>query len=171
MAKKPAPEGGRSYQRLKEMKSLGEILETAMAFEKTARDFYRDLAKKVSKPLRELVEELAQEEVRHYELFKSLKDNPDVQSHIQESIKAPPSDHRFSDYVQIPDLGEHPDDQAVLQYAMGREQAAMEQYSALAEEVPEGPLRDLFRFLAAEELKHKSELEKRYYELVYRGGP
>ena len=54
-----------------------------------------------------------------------------------------------------------------MQYAMGREHAAMEQYSALAEEVPDGPIRELFRYLAQEELTHKAELEKLYYELVY----
>ena len=43
----------------------------------------------------------------------------------------------------------------------------MEQYGALAREIPGGPIRELFQYLAEEELSHKSELEKRYYELVY----
>ena len=43
----------------------------------------------------------------------------------------------------------------------------MEQYRALAEEVPEGPIHDLFKYLAEEELSHKADLEKRYYQLVY----
>ena len=43
----------------------------------------------------------------------------------------------------------------------------MEQYRALANEAPEGPIRDLFKYLANEELAHKANLEKRYYELVY----
>lgn len=46
----------------------------------------------------------------------------------------------------------------------------MEQYSSLAEETPPGPIQDLFRSLAKEELNHKQELEKRYYELVHSGG-
>jgi rubrerythrin len=38
---------------------------------------------------------------------------------------------------------------------MGRDQAAMEQYQVLAEETPPGSIRDLFRFLAAQELEHR----------------
>ena len=166
MSVRSNPEG-RGYARLKSRKSVGEVLETAMSFERTARDFYQELAARVSKPMRELVEELAREEAGHYALFEELAARPDVQARVAERIEMPPSDHRFSDYVHLPDLGEHPDDQAVLQYAMGREHAAMEQYAALAEEAPAGPIRDLFRYLAAEELLHKQELEKRYYALVF----
>jgi rubrerythrin len=77
------------------------------------------------------------------------------------------STYPFADYVHLLELGDFPDDQSLLQYAMGREQAAMEQYGALARETPEGPIRELFQYLADEELSHKAELEKRYYELVY----
>lgn len=160
------PEGS-GAERLRNSKSMGEVLKTAMSFEETARNFYTDLAGRVSKPLRSLVAELAEEEARHYDLFKGLMESDDVRAHIDDRVATPPSDHRFSDYVHLPDLGESPDDQAVLQYAMGREHAAMEQYGALAEEAPEGPIRDLFSYLSAEELEHKKELEKRYYELVY----
>jgi rubrerythrin len=164
------PEGGSGYHRLKEKQSLGDILETAMSFERTARDFYTALMGRVSKPTRSLVEELAQEEVRHYELFKELAQRPDVKERISEEIRTPPSNHRFSDYIQIPRLDEFPDEQSILQYALGREQAAMEQYGTLAADTPRGSLQDLFRFLAQEELRHKGELEKRYYELVYSTG-
>jgi rubrerythrin len=160
------PEGtGRG--RLLRSRTLGEILETAMSFERTARDFYAGLTDRVSKPLRELVGELADEEARHYRLFEELSARPDVAARIAERIATPAKDHRFSDYVHTPDLGENPDDQAVLQYAMGREHAAMEQYRSLADEVPAGAIRDLFLYLAQEELQHKQELEKRYYAMVF----
>jgi len=164
------PEGGKGYKKLKDKQSLDEILETAIGFEQTARDFYTDLTDRVSKPLRGLVQELADEEAEHYKLFMQLRERRDIQQYINEKIKTPPSDHQFSDYVQLPDLGEQPTDQDVLLYALGREQAAMEQYSALADEVPSGPVADLFRFLAQEELEHKKELEKLYYEVVHSGG-
>ena len=48
------------------------------------------------------------------------------------------------------------DDQAVLQYALMREHVAMEQYQSLAETAPDGPIKDLFIFLANEETKHKN---------------
>lgn len=158
---------GTGYERLKASKSLGEILTTAMSFEQAAHRFYEELAGRVGKPLRGLVKELAEEEAHHYALFKELQEQEEVQAQVRDRIRTPENDHRFSDYVHLPDLGDQPDDQAVLQYAMGREHAAMEQYAALAEGAPEGPARDLFRFLAREEQEHKAELEKKYYDLVY----
>jgi rubrerythrin len=159
-----------AYERIQSKTSLAEILETASQFERTARDFYRDLASKVSKNIRWLVEELAEEEQRHYELFMNLAKTPGLEEQLRERVRTPPSNTQFSDHIHLPDLGEEPDDQAILQYAMGREKTAMEQYRSLAESAPEGPIRDLFAFLAKEEAEHKQELEKLYYELIHSGG-
>lgn len=158
---------GAGYDRPRASKTLADILETAMSFERAAHEFYTHLQAHVSKPMQDLVQELAEEESRHYALFKELKARPDVHEHITSRIKTPPSDSRFADYVHLPDLGKCPDDQSILQYAMAREHAAMAQYSALAQDLPEGPVRDLFVYLAEEELAHKAMLEKHYYELVY----
>jgi rubrerythrin len=160
-----------AYERIRSKKSLQEILEVATSFEKTAWDFYTALIPKVSKNIRYLVEELAAEEKAHFNLFTNLAKQPDVQAQISQQITTPIEDHRFSDYVHLPDLGEHPDDQAILQYAMGREDAAMKQYRELADSTEAGTAHDLFEFLANEETKHKLELEKLYYETVYSGGP
>jgi len=58
-----------SHALLRSKTSLQDILEVAMQFEQTARDFYTDLIPKVSKPIRYLVEELAAEEALHYQQF------------------------------------------------------------------------------------------------------
>jgi rubrerythrin len=157
-------------ERLAASTTVAEILETAVTFEETARNFYRQLTPKVSKRIRWLVEELAQEEQRHFELFSELIEREDLDEQIEARIERPAADTRFSDCIHLPDLGERPDDQSVLQYAMGREHAAMEQYSELAESTAPGPIRDLFRYLAAEETLHKAELEKLYYEIIHSGG-
>jgi rubrerythrin len=158
------------YEKLQSKKTLGEILDVAIEFERTARDFYSALIPKVGKQLRYLVEELAEEEQRHFDLFTELKARPGLEQQTEELIEVPASDKRFSDAILLPDLGEKPDDQAVLQYAMGREHAAMEQYRALAENTTEGPIRDLFVYLANEETLHKNQLERLYYETVHSGG-
>ena len=160
-----------AYNRIAAKKTLKEILEVAISFEKSARDFYTSLIPKVSKNLRYLVEELAEEEQQHYDLFMQLSQNIDIDAQIRQEIKVPVEDHRFSDYVHLPELGEKPDDQTVLQYAMGREDAAMKQYRELADNTEAGPAHDLFEYLANEEAEHKLELEKIYYETVYSGGP
>ena len=157
-------------ERLRASKTLEEILVTATSFERTARDFYAGLANRVSKRIRDLVQELAEEEQRHFDLFTELARRPDIAEQVKARVATPPSDSRFSDCVHAPDLGENPDDQAVLQYALGREQAAMEQYRSLADSTQPGPIRDLFEYLANEETEHKLELEKLYYEIVHSGG-
>lgn len=159
-----------SYEKLEKSKSLEDILDIALEFERSARDFYTDLATKVSKKIRYLVEELAEEEQGHFDLFTELRARNDLEQQIHTMIETPASDGKFSDCIHLPDLGENPDDQAVLQYAMGREHAAMEQYTALSKTAPAGPIQDLFKYLADEETEHKAELEKIYYEIVHSGG-
>lgn len=161
---------GTGYQRMKAQSSLEDILAVATEFERTARDFYAALAPKVSKQIRYLVQELADEEQRHFDLFSQLQARPDIGELVQEKVETPASDRRFSDCIHLPELGDRPDDQAVLQYALGREHAAMEQYRSLADSTQPGPIQDLFRFLANEETEHKAELEKLYYEVVHSGG-
>jgi rubrerythrin len=163
-------EGSHGIDRLRNKTTLREILEVASGFEASARDFYTALIPRVSKRIRYLVEELAAEEQAHFDLFSALAQRPDLAEQVRAEIERPASDSRFSDCLHLPDLGEQPDDQAVLQYAMGREHAAMTHYGELACTTPAGPIRDLFQFLASEETKHKLELEKVYYELVHRGG-
>jgi rubrerythrin len=159
-----------AYARIQSKKTLKEILEVASSFEESARNFYRDLIPKVSKNVRWVVEDLAKEEQGHYDLLMGLAARADIEAQIQAEIATPVSDGRFSDAVHIPDLGQKPDDQAVLQYAMGREHLAMEHYRHLADGTQPGPIKDLFDYLANEETKHKAELEKVYYETVHSGG-
>lgn len=164
-------EGEKSgYERIRSKTSLKEILEVATSFEASARDFYTDLIPKVSKNFRWLVEELAEEEQGHYDLFAKLAQRADLQDAIQAEVERPVTDGKFADAVMTPDLGERPDDQAVLQYAMGREHLAMTHYRTLADSTAPGPIKELFEYLANEEAKHKEELEKLYYETVHSGG-
>lgn len=159
-----------SYERIKSKTSLKEILEVATSFEESARDFYTDLIPKVSKSIRWVVEELAREEQGHYDQFLELAKREDIAEQIKQDVATPTTDGKFSDCIHLPDLGESPDDQAVLQYAMGREHVAMEHYQELAASAAPGPIQELFQFLANEEAQHKEELEKLYYETVHSGG-
>lgn len=163
-------EGGKGMEMMRGKTSLREILRVATGFEKAARDFYTALVPKVSKNIRYLAEELAAEEQRHFDLFSELSARTDLGDMLVVEITRTAADSKFSDCLHVPDLGDNPDDQSVLQYAMGREHAAMQHYGELAETAPTGPIRDLFIFLASEETKHKLELEKLYYEIVHRGG-
>jgi len=159
-----------SYERIRSMTTLEDVLEVATSFEESARNFYTNLIPKVSKRFRWLVEELANEEQGHYDLFTNLAARPDIEDQIKAEVERPVTDGKFADAVMTPDLGDEPDDQSVLQYAMGREHLAMTHYRSLADSTPEGPIKELFEYLANEEAKHKEELEKLYYETVHSGG-
>ncbi len=163
-------EGSHGVETLRSKTTLREILEVATGFEASARDYYSALIPKVSKRIRYLVEELAAEEQSHFDLFSALAQRDDLEEQVKIEIERTASDSKFSDCLHLPNLGESPDDQAVLQYAMGREHAAMSHYGELAETTPPGPIRELFQYLASEETKHKLELEKLYYEVVHSGG-
>ncbi len=158
-----------SKAKLKGKTTVREIFETATQFEHVAHSFYAGLVGKVSKNIRYLVEELAEEELEHVRIFTELAENPDVARVLHAEIDRPVADTQFSDCVMTPDLGADPDDQEVLQYAIHREDSAMKQYTELAETAPEGPLKEAFIFLAREETQHKLELEKIYDEIVHSG--
>lgn len=147
--------------------TIRQIMDTATQFEIVARDFYTALIPKVSKNFRWLVEDLAKEEQGHVDLFSRLAADPDVIAAMEQTLARPAADSRFSDCVHTPELGENPDDQTVLQYALLRESAAMDQYAELARTAPKGPLKTAFEFLANEETEHKLELEKIYDQLVH----
>ncbi len=161
---------GKNMEILRGKTTLAEVLEVAIGFEKAAFKFYSELAPKVSKRIRYVVEELAEEEEGHVKLFTELAARTDLEEALSTGIARTAADSQFSDCLHLPEMGDAPDDQEVLQYAMGREHAAMLHYTELAQTTPEGPIRDLFAFLAAEETEHKLELEKSYYEIIHRGG-
>ena len=125
---------------------------------------------KVSKNIRYIVEDLARAELQHIIKLRELARSEDLAGHLKDAIKRPEADRRFSDAIQAPELGDSPDDQEVLRYALSREQVAIEEYSELAANTPPGPLHEVFTFLANEESKHKSDLEALYYQVVHSGG-
>lgn len=157
-------------QTLSEVTTVGEVLQHVAEFDRAAHEFYLNLAPKVSKNIRFLVEELAEAEASHIEMIEALRHHPDVEGHMRDTLARPHADRQFSDAAHTPEMGEAPDDQAVLQYALAREKIAIEEYAELAEATPPGPLHDAFQFLANEERKHKAEIEALYYRIVHSGG-
>ena len=158
------------FDKLHHHASLHEFIDLAIEFEQVAHDFYTDLLPKISKHVRYIVEELIAEEEAHIAQLNELAKRPDLVDILEEEVKDLTVDRKFYDGIHLPELGKKPDDQSILQYAMMREFIAMVQYSELAEKAPEGPVRDLFRFMASEEIKHKNDLEALYYEIIHSGG-
>lgn len=157
-------------QALENLTTVEEVLETVAEFDREAHSFYTDLVPKVSKNIRYIVEDIARSELDHIRRIAELAKSPDMESHLKDAIQRPEADRRFSDAIQAPELGDDPDDQGVLQYALARVQIAIEEYSELAATTPPGKMHEVFTFLANEESKRKTELEALYYEIVHSGG-
>ncbi len=155
---------------LSQLTTVEEVLETVAEFDREAHGFYVDLVPKVSKNIRYIVEDLARSELQHIIKLRELARSEELAGHLKDAILRPEADRRFSDAIQAPELGDNPDDQEVLAYALAREQVAIEEYSELAANTPPGPLHEVFSFLANEESKHKSDLEALYYQIVHTGG-
>ncbi len=158
------------FDKLHHHASLQEFIDLAIEFEQVAHDFYTDLLPKISKHIRYIVNELIREEEAHIAKLQELAKRRDIEGALQSEIENMTVDRKFYDGIHLPELGENPDDQEILQYAMMREFIAMVQYSELAEKSPPGPVRDLFQFMANEEIKHKNDLEALYYQIIHSGG-
>ena len=152
------------------MTTVAAVLETVAEFGREAHGFYVDLGPKVSKDIRWIVEDLARAELDLVARLSALAGSTDMARHLKDAILRPEADRRFSDAIQTPELGDAPDDQAVLQYALSRVQVAIEEYAELAANTRKGPLHEVFSYLANEESRHKSDLEALYYKVVHAGG-
>lgn len=160
----------KKFGKLHHHASLQEFIDLAIEFEQIAHDFYTDLLPKISKHIRYIVHELIEEEEAHIAQLTELAARHDLEDMLKAEVADLTVDRKFYDGIHLPELGENPDDQTILQYAMTREFIAMVQYSELAEKAPAGPVRDLFQFMASEEIKHKNDLESLYYEIIHSGG-
>lgn len=150
--------------RLAEM-TLEDALAMAQAFEASAALFFRALAERLAPDVRALALELAEEEERHGALLRRLAAEPDLQSHLRQSVRSPASTPTFQSFLTPVALADRPDEDALLDYARAREEIAREHYGYLAELAAPGPLQDLLRYLEREEQRHADDLSRRWGEL------
>lgn len=145
--------------------TLAEALAGAIAFEASAHRFYCDLATRVCPQNRELVKELAAEELSHLKLLEEMAEDPDLAEHLQAWLEPPATLSDFGAYVTLPLDQDDLSVDELLSSAEAREQIAREHYGYLAELTPEGPVRDLFRFLREEEDRHVQRIGARWSTL------
>lgn len=158
--------GGNRYQQMINARSLGEIIATAMSFEKSAHDFYAGLIERASEDIRPLVRELAEEEAEHYRQFEELSRKPDLEAYLEQQVAVPACEDRYAAFIESDKLAGEFDGVELLRYAIAREEAAMMQYLSLAEETEFAAASKLFRMFGCEELKHKLELEVRLHRML-----
>ncbi len=147
------------------MNSLEEILNFAIGEEQAAVAFYTSLrAQTPSAGMRPVLQEIIDEERKHEARLKQMQSEG-----IQPTSSAQVPDLKIADYlVEIrpgPDLSYR----ELLMLAMQKEMAAVRMYTALADQVADADLRQIFRQLAQEEARHKLKFETEYDNLMVEG--
>jgi rubrerythrin len=145
---------------------LAGLLQTAIYKEIASQAFYIAAQNRTDDPAaKELMKELAEEEVRHSQMLEKLKEKDWKESHWHRE-KIP--NLLVSEYLTGGDKLEGASLQDTLVFAMKREQHALEFYSRMMSVIREEAAKHLCERLAMEELKHKQRLEAFYDDLVYR---
>ncbi len=148
-----------------QFRSIEEILDFAIGKEMEAHDMYRDIAAKVKRPgLEKTFLELAEMELGHKAKLEAVKAG-DLSGFAAGEVQ----NLKISDHLV--DVKPHPnmDYQEALLFAMKAEQRAHDLYVDLARATSDPGLREVFKGLAKEELKHKLFFETEYDDVILEG--
>ena len=144
---------------------LTEVLETALYKEIAAEAFYSAGQNNTTDPgAKALMKELAEEERRHVQILKGLKERDwEKGQWRREKIH----NLMISEYLTGSDKLEGAGFQGTLVTAMKREQQSLEFYSRMMGALRDEEAKRLCERLVHDELKHKHRLEVLYDDLFY----
>ncbi len=143
------------------METVNDILDNAIKVEEESYRFYMDLIKIVKfTNVKETLKFLAEEELNHKKLLEGLKQGKTLVINTAVDLKL--TDH----LPKKTEVDENADIADILELAMSRERSEYEFYKKM-EEVSETN-RELFKFLAQQEIGHKAKIEEIYDEIVYK---
>ena len=144
---------------------LTELLETAMYKEIASQAFYEATQGKVQDPgAKALMKELAEEEVKHSQWLRKLKEEGVAKGRWHRE-KVP--NLMISEHLTGADTIEGAGLQETLVFAMKREQQAVEFYSQMMSIMRDESAKHLCERFVQEELRHKLKLESFYDDLFY----
>ena len=144
------------------------IIQRAIRFEENAYDFYTGASEMVKLPhVRDMLNELAGEEVKHKEKLEGLLAG-DTEQIVAAKQRRQIQDLKLADYLVAPPLDEDATIQDVLMTAMQREKNSHDFYNLMAGIASSEAAKELFQFLAQEELGHKNKVEVLYDDIIYR---
>ncbi len=144
---------------------LTELLDAAMYKEIASQAFYIAGHRKTQDPgAKALMKELAEEELKHLQWLKNLKEKGlGKRGWHQEKVP----NLMISEHLTGGDTLESVGLQETLVFAMKREQQAIEFYSKMMGVMRDETAKHLCERLVHEELKHKLRLETFYDDLFY----
>jgi rubrerythrin len=145
-----------------DFKDLGDIINYAIEREKEAEEFYRKISEEETMSgVKELLDEFAQEEVKHQRVLKEFLHKGAVKSLEKYKLKWI-VDIKRSDYVPDMVYRKGMNYNELLMLAMKREEKALALYNKLLDEADSEEAKKLFKVLCQEEAKHKLKFETMY---------
>jgi rubrerythrin len=148
--------------------SIEQILQEAIQGEVQSHELYTSAAEMVqAEHIKDLLRELAQEELGHKATLEKLLANPgQVRGQVRAMQQAAVEDYKIADHLVARPLGPDATFQDVCIFAAKKEQESHELYRDLAAQNG-GEVRDLLEAMAKDELRHKNLVERWYEEVVY----
>jgi len=146
---------------------MQSIIHTAIEREVAAHALYGNAAKMTDNlHTKDLLLEMAAQKLGHRLKLEALLKGQTLSllnAHQQKQVV----DLKITDYLVEEPLGPDSDLQTILIVAGKRERSSFEFYSSMARIASDAETKELFEYLANEELTHKRRVETMYDELVY----
>jgi len=143
---------------------LEQIFSIATQRELEANAFYRRVASAAhDQATRAIFEQLADDEMGHFELLEKFRHDPTLQMRME----APAPDYGLAEATELPSFSDDMTPRDAIALAMKKEQQAAEFYRRLAGAAKDSGLRDILNNLANMELGHKQRLENAFVDVGY----
>ena len=144
------------------------IIQRAIRFEEDAHNFYTGASEMVKlSHVKDMLNELAGEEVKHKEKLEDLLAG-DTEQIVAAKQSQKIQDLKLAEYLVASPLDEDATIQDVLMTAMQREKNSHDFYDLMAGIASSEAAKELFQFLAQEELGHKNKVEVLYDDIIYK---
>ena len=146
-----------------DQKAYQDILDVAIQAEIEAHLFYHQVAEKVKSDfLRKLFLQFAAEEVKHREILEGFRNNKKAALSFKRV-----QDFHVSETVDEPPLSIDMKPADAIALAMKKEEAAMQQYTRLAQATMDADQKEIFLELAEMERQHKFKMETAFVDIGY----
>ncbi|MCB5229740.1 MAG: ferritin family protein [Candidatus Cloacimonetes bacterium] len=147
------------------IQEFNEILDFAVAREREAVEFYRDLQTQAKfAAQKELLKELELMELGHIKVIENIR-----KQGVQDSQIPKVQNLKISEYLSVDADQLDLSYQNILIKAMKREEASQKLYQEMSRRFADGEIATLFRKLAADEAGHKLIFERLYDEWISAG--
>ncbi len=145
--------------------SLRDVLDKAILKEIESQRLYTDLSQKVKdNSARTVFQDLTRQELGHQSLLESY-----LRGELKEGALSVRQvvDYKIAEQLDQPEVSPDMKLGDIFLLAAGREKAAHDFYTGLAQIHPAGEVKKLIEKLAAQELKHKQRVESLYTEVAF----